>query len=523
MPPVSRPISLAWDDIRYSVPVKNRETGTVESKYLLNGVSGHACAGQLLCIMGSSGCGKTTLLNTIGGRLNGGELGGRLMLEGFAESEYHRVVKASSAYVLQQDIMLETLTPRELLTYQVKLWGHDVARVDQVISAVDLSSCEHVLIRSISGGQRKRVAIALELLRDPSILLLDEPTSGLDSYVAAKLLSLLRKMASEDKRTIVTTIHQPSSDMFAAFDMLLLMSQGRVVYFGKARDASEYFESIGFPVPDGYNPADHFLSVLSTNDAATLEANFASSGLSKKLVFCTDGAPICCNTSPSVPAQSKAVLHKKSVMAGTWTLAARETLASVRDPVTSGVKIVQAVMFAVVVGLLYVPLKDDQKSIQNRNGALFFVVINQTMSSIASVVLAFPRNKVVFLKEYRSGLYGVFSYYLAKGLADLAFQLISPAIFSVIAYFFVGFRVDVDRFFIFLACVLVTGQSAVSLGYGISALAKNGDIATSAMAGTMVISMLFGGLCMFPVFFLSLFQGLENCVWKSLNLLLTVC
>lgn len=120
------------------------------------------------------------------------------------------------------------------------------------------------LIRGISGGERKRLNIGTEIVTDPSLIFLDEPTSGLDSFNAQSVMQMLLKLA-QNARTIITTIHQPRSSIFQMFDSLMLLSEGRTMYFGPANDSIAYFTQLGFPCPPNYNPADYFMDVLSVD------------------------------------------------------------------------------------------------------------------------------------------------------------------------------------------------------------------------------------------------------------------
>ena len=143
-------------------------------------------------------------------------------------------------------------------------------RVSELISDMGLNNCAdtkvgNFLIRGVSGGQRRRVSIASELVTDPKVIVLDEPTSGLDSESARKIMEQLLTLAKKGRKTIVCTIHQPSSELFSQFDKVLLLSAGRTVYLGKASESVQFFNGAGYPCPEYYNPADHFLSILNTD------------------------------------------------------------------------------------------------------------------------------------------------------------------------------------------------------------------------------------------------------------------
>lgn len=143
-----------------------------------------------------------------------------------------------------------------------------VQKVDQVIADLSLTKCQNTIIgvtgrmKGLSGGERKRLSFASEALTDPSLLLCDEPTSGLDSFMAHNVVQVLKRLTQKDK-TIILTIHQPSSEIFGMFDKLLLIAEGRVAFLGTPNEASTFFTSLEAPCPTNYNPADFYIEYLA--------------------------------------------------------------------------------------------------------------------------------------------------------------------------------------------------------------------------------------------------------------------
>jgi ATP-binding cassette subfamily G (WHITE) protein 2 len=250
------------------------KTGQVQ---LLSDICG-SVKGRLLAVMGSSGSGKTTFLNQLSMRGEGVDLqDGNLLIDGQAYSSHD--IKNLSGYVLQDDILFDKLTVQEVLMFGAEMRMHPSStvvdkqrKVNKLLALMDLTECKNVivgspLLKGISGGQRKRLCVALELIIRPSILFLDEPTSGLDSVNALALMDTLRHLANKENVTIVTTVHQPSTRMFSLFDDLLILDHGGVMYQGPASMMMDQFASAGFPCPAHMNPAEWALEVIASPDA----------------------------------------------------------------------------------------------------------------------------------------------------------------------------------------------------------------------------------------------------------------
>jgi ABC-type multidrug transport system ATPase subunit len=263
---------------------------SAREKTIISGMSGVVRPGEMLAMLGPSGSGKTTLLTALGGRH-----GGRAVLSGkvtYNGQPFSSAVKRRTGFVTQHDVLYPHLTVTETLWYTALLRlpralsaGEKRAQAEAVARELGLGKVAHSMVggvrgvRGLSGGERKRVSIGLEVLVDPSLLLLDEPTSGLDSTTAARIVGTLRRMAAEGARTVVVTIHQPSSRLYHMFDKVLLLSaDGRPIYYGRTADTLAYFASVGFASPLSVNPADLML------DLANGKPSFTSS-----LIYCDHG------------------------------------------------------------------------------------------------------------------------------------------------------------------------------------------------------------------------------------------
>lgn len=232
-----------------------------------------------MSIIGASGAGKTTLLNYLSGRLisKGLKKSGSIKING-EDRDHIKGFNAICAFVQQFDILLQTMTVRECLEFaaKLKLKGSTLEkkdRVDKLIQELRLIKCQNTkiggpLVKGVSGGERKRCSIGVELITDPYLVFLDEPTTGLDSFTATSVMQTLKELTRTGK-TIIQTIHQPNSDMFEEMDRLMLLAKGKIVYFNEACKAVDYFTSINFKPPDLCNPADYFMAIMSVE---TIEA-----------------------------------------------------------------------------------------------------------------------------------------------------------------------------------------------------------------------------------------------------------
>ncbi|CAH9080382.1 unnamed protein product [Cuscuta epithymum] len=257
-------IEIAFRDVTVTLKGKN--------KHLLRSVHGIVMPGRITAVMGPSGAGKTTFLSALAGKTVGCTLTGSILINGKTESihSYRKII----GFVPQDDIVHGNLTVEENLWFTANCrLSADLPKpdkvlvVERVIDSLGLQAVRNSLVgtvekRGISGGQRKRVNVGLELVIEPSLLFLDEPTSGLDSASSQLLLRALRREALEGVN-ICMVVHQPSYTLFKMFDDLMLLAKGGLtVYHGSAKKVEEYFAGLGINVPERVNPPDYFIDVL---------------------------------------------------------------------------------------------------------------------------------------------------------------------------------------------------------------------------------------------------------------------
>ncbi|KAG8411977.1 (ABC) transporter [Metarhizium acridum] len=258
-----KPATLYFENISYQM----------NGKSILSGIQGLCHPGEVTAIMGASGAGKTTFLDILARKNKRGLVEGDVYVNGekVGSSEYKNVV----GFVDQEDTMLPTLTVHETILNSALLrlprdMSHAVKeqRVFDVEKELGIYHIRDSLIgseegkgRGISGGEKRRVGIACELVTSPSILFLDEPTSGLDSFNAYNVIECLVTLAKSYQRTVIFTIHQPRSNIVALFDRLILLARGKTVFSGPFARCQPYFDSIGYECPQGFNIADYLVDL----------------------------------------------------------------------------------------------------------------------------------------------------------------------------------------------------------------------------------------------------------------------
>ncbi|GAB2215674.1 hypothetical protein Droror1_Dr00020069 [Drosera rotundifolia] len=366
----NRPVTLKFEDVVYKI--KARKSGpvnknrTTPEKVILKEVSGIVKPGEMLAMLGPSGSGKTTLLTALGGRL-GGRLGGSITYNG---QPFSNQIKRNMGFVTQDDVLYQHLTVTETLVYTALLRlpnsfskEQKIMQAEDVIAELGLTNCKNSIVggphlRGVSGGERKRVSIGQEMLINPSLLFLDEPTSGLDSTTAQRIVSTLSELV-KGGRTIVMTIHQPSSRLFYMFNKVLLLSDGNPLYFGQGSAVMEYFASDGYVPSIAMNPTDFLLDLAngfspddSTNDQATVKQDLVTLYNAKLAAQVKSEIKEHDDTIQNIP-----VDRKVGKWATTWfqqfSVLLSRGLKERRHESFDALKIIQVLVVAVLSGLLW--------------------------------------------------------------------------------------------------------------------------------------------------------------------------
>ncbi|XP_038614019.1 broad substrate specificity ATP-binding cassette transporter ABCG2-like isoform X2 [Tachyglossus aculeatus] len=495
---------VSFHNIHYSVQLVSGLPcrRVTEERKILHNVEGIMKPG-LNAILGPTGCGKSSLLDVLAARKDPRGLSGEVLIDGSPRPPNFKCI---SGYVVQDDVVMGTLTVRENLLFSAALrlprsisFWEKKERVTQILSELGLTRVADCkvgteLIRGVSGGERKRTNIGMELITEPPVLFLDEPTTGLDSSTAHAVLLLLKRL-SQKGRTIILAIHQPRYSIFKLFDSLTLLALGRVVYHGRAQEALDYFRTIGYECEPFNNPADFFLDVINGDSTAVAARQAEGDPPEKGAGGPSVGETLCklYLASPQAQSLQLALSAAKTVQKGAqraqegwqapsravtyangsgtqlYWLAQRSFKNLVRNPQASIAQVAVTTVLALVLGAIFFRVKLDQSGIQNRVGAMFFVTTNQCFSSVSAIEL-FIKDKKLFVHQYTSGYYRVSAYFFALLFADLLPMRTVPAVvFSCISYWMIGFQASAGNFFFFMLTLMLVSYTATAMSLAISA------------------------------------------------------
>ncbi|GMF30889.1 unnamed protein product [Phytophthora lilii] len=450
---VVEPVTVAFQDLWYSVPDPHNPK---ESLDLLKGISGFALPGSITALMGSSGAGKTTLMDVIAGRKTGGKITGKILLNGYEANDL--AIRRSTGYCEQMDVHSDAATFREALTFSSFLRQDssvpDGKKYDSVNECIELLGLEDIadqIIRGSSMEQMKRLTIGVELAAQPSVIFLDEPTSGLDARSAKLIMTGVRKVA-DTGRTIICTIHQPSADVFSLFDSLLLLKRGgETVFFGElgenSRNIIDYFESISgvTPLPLGYNPATWMLECIGagvSNGAITTDfVEVFNSSSHKQLLDSSMAKEGITVPSPELPEMIFGKKRAANSITQMKFVVTRSILAYWRTPSYNLTRMLVSLFLGVVFGLVFVDATYTTYSGLNSGvGLVYMAAVFNAFVSFESVLPVMFADRPSFYRERASQTYNAFWYFVGSTIVEIPYSFISGLLFTVVFYPLVGFK-----------------------------------------------------------------------------------
>jgi ABC-type multidrug transport system ATPase subunit len=411
------------------------------------------------------------------------------------------------AYVMQDDALMATCTPREVLRFSAVLRLDDRPMddiddlVNQTLKALGIEECADVyignaLIKGISGGQRKRTSVGMELITSPSLVFLDEPTSGLDSYTAFQLIKLLRKIASSNA-TILCTIHQPSSEVFQLFDSAIFLVKGRVLYQGSVNKIVDFFGTRGYKCPDDYNTADFVLYVAQTETEETLEQDgfLTRTAPSPKAASGEEVMNASGHEDNDYEGEAEMeVIVKAGFFKQVYWVFSREIVGTTRNiPALVGRFGITAIL-SILFGLIFLNAGDQNDAnptnFNAHYGAVTMLMINAMFGSAQPTLLEFPNERPVFMREYSTGTYSPVTYSLGKILVEIPTVFLQALLQMVIMYNLIGFQGD---FIALVGASFATGITTSSSAALLGCLVTDPKQANEMAPLIMVPQILFAG------------------------------
>ena len=524
---------------KYSLNIEKRDFRfkTVRDLSIIRSVNTNFEPGLLNVIMGPSGSGKTSLLNLMAHRLKSTlstkyQISGDLYLNGSVPSE--AVVNSICAYVCQDDdALLPYLTVRENLRFSACLRlptrlskAEKEQRAESVLLKMGLRDCADNLVGSefvkgISGGEKRRVTIAIQILTDPRVLLLDEPTSGLDAFTATSIMDVLRGLAQEG-RTIVLTIHQSRSDLFQHFGHVLLLARGgSTVYAGPGSSMVSHFASLGFSCGPATNPADFVLDLI-TVDLQQAERETASRLRVRELIEAWEkqGPTIYRSSSHiATPAELGSMKREMTPFRVAFPLLLHRSFINFRrNPPSIIARTTQVLGFAVILTLFFAPLKTDYNSIQSRFGflqefaALYFVGMLQN-------VAVYPDEKAVFYREHDDGAYPVSAFFLQYTVAEIPFEIVTSILFAILAVLAAGLPRNAKVVFIVAFNCFAVVSCGESVGIVFNTLVAHTGFAVNLTSVILSVATIMGGVLSLNIpAFLQAWNHLSPIKWSIGNL-----
>jgi ABC-type multidrug transport system ATPase subunit/ABC-type multidrug transport system permease subunit len=535
-------VQLALENITYA-PATKRVGGTsssdtdknpelVNRTVVLKNLSTSIEPYKLTAWMGPSGSGKTSLISVAADLIPRGDhcllADSKITVNG----ERGRIPKRLVGVVWQDDLLLSNLTVEENIYFAARLKTsskisdaavHKI--VDETMQELGLLHIRHNLVgssmgvvRGISGGERKRVSVASELVVSPSLLLLDEPTSGLDSTTAQELIVTLKALA-EKGHSVVVVIHQPRTQIFNHFDHLLLLSKGSVLYDGPAQKARDYLEdcpSVG-DLPAETGIADWMMDIITEDErregGSLLADRWREIQSHKEDCDATMEKPK--RASGRRTSSLKELHASPKYFVGYWLqlkLLTERTLKQQRgERLTFAATLLQCA-YLFFTALFWWRLPDNTSYVFARNSLFFFMLIAQANGIVIAAVTVFQRERTLLRRERSKKMYGVSSFFLAKTASDMTNNVVLPLLYGMISYWTCGYRADVAAYFKFILSFYLTLSTAQSMGLFLGIAIPSPQLSLILAPPITLFFMIMGG---FYIPFQNMSKFVEWISWLS--------
>mmetsp|Transcript_18765 Transcript_18765/g.46090 ORF Transcript_18765/g.46090 Transcript_18765/m.46090 type:complete len:625 (+) Transcript_18765:57-1931(+) len=462
-------IELAFRDLTIQLP-ETKKAAKPPAK-ILDGVSGVINAGELVFLMGPSGAGKSTLLDTLADRMKL-PVSGDILVDG--EPRDPKKWARTTKYVEQTDSLYASLTVQEAVDYSARLYDvkNRGMRVRDTLKALGLTDAANtktggLFFRGLSGGQKRRLSVAIELVTRPALLLLDEPTSGLDSASAYALVKMLKELCEMHGTTIICSIHQPSKIVFDFADRVMFLARGQVAYFGPTASAASYLETIsGQQMPPETNVADWIISLIGssnagevnriTDDWASATSELARS-VKQEVLDTFEG-------DQSADSDRFVLDLPPSWARSTMVLMSRTFKNLLRDPGIFWLRIIMYAFLALFFGLVWFDIGGNNIDVEDQASSVFFIVGFYTFMAVAAAPFYLDEKRQV-TRERAAGAYPLSAFFVAHTVTELPFILINAVISSTLVYWMQGLQASFVRYIYFVLVIFLALQFGESLTY----------------------------------------------------------
>lgn len=477
-------------------------------KSILKDVNCEARPGELTAIAGPSGAGKTTLLEILAGVISPRKVSGQVLVNG--RPIHAKSFRRMSGYVTQGDALFPLLTVEETLIYSalLRLAGgrkEAISRVKVLIKELGLDHLAGSRIgegsnRGISGGERRRVSIGVELVHGPSVILIDEPTSGLDSASALQVIALLKQMTIRQGKTVILTIHQPGFRILELINRLVLLSNGHILHNGSLKLLEERLKHAGYRIPPRINVLEFAIEVAGSIFIQTSEqtSETLESISLPKIPLGTDERDIKDDSYVRILNSNnngeKCLSCSNSHLEEVFILGERFCKNIFRTNQLFATRVIQALAAGFIVGTIFMNVRNDssQIALQTRLG-FFAFSLTFLLSSTTEGLPIFLQERSIFMRETSRGAYRVSSYVIANTIVFLPFLLMVGLLYTSPVYWLVGLRRDFDGFLYFALVVWMVVLMSNAFTACFSALVPNFIMGTSIIAGLMGSFFLFSG------------------------------
>ncbi|OMO98863.1 ABC transporter-like protein [Corchorus capsularis] len=461
------------------------------SRKILKNVNCVAKPGEMMAIVGPSGAGKSTLLDVLAGMIPMSKLSGNVLVNNQPMDPRH--FRRVSGYVTQGEVLFPLLTVEETLMYSARLRlrdGHDkaAARVKELLVELGLQHVANVRVggesnRGISGGEKRRVSIGVDLVHDPAVLLIDEPTSGLDSVSALDVVLLLKSMAVKQGKTIVLTIHQPCHRILELFDQVLLLSNGTVLHQGSLSLLEQRLRFAGHFIPQHVNILEFAMEVTEALLIDAEEGNIAD--VEQQDIGNPDD-----DDQLSYVKESN-LSYANSLFKEVLILGQRFSNNICRTKELFVTRTVQSIIAGIVLGTIFMNAFSVSK-LQTQIGFLAFT-LTFLLSSTTEGLPIYLQERRILMRETSRGAYRISSYVISSTLVFLPFLLIIALLYTVPVYWLVGLRRRIDAFLYFSLVVWIVLIMSNTFIACFSALVPNFIMGSSLIAGLIGAFFLFSG------------------------------